>query len=82
MTSYRAGLEEFQRAAAAWREAGEPQSGPLLDDVNSTRERLIRAQPPDNGGTVVTGLYRDHDKRGTERVPTRTRRGTTWETSS
>ncbi|MEU0872938.1 hypothetical protein [Nocardia brasiliensis] len=61
MTGYRAELEEFQGAVAAWREGGEPQSGQLLDDLTATRERLILAQRSDGDGDVVTGLYRDHD---------------------
>ncbi|WP_159080110.1 hypothetical protein [Nocardia suismassiliense] len=47
MSEYEDAQCEFRRAVAAWNEAGEPQSGPLMDQLNAARERLVQAQPPE-----------------------------------
>ncbi len=47
MKVYELELQQFRNAVEAWNAAGEPQHGPLFDQLDTARERFIRAQCPD-----------------------------------
>ncbi|WP_147134849.1 hypothetical protein [Nocardia ninae] len=60
---YEQARAEFRGAATVWEEAGEPQSGPILEQLAAARERYLCATRPEavnsevHVGTTTTGKH-------------------------